>query len=210
MPRPGAIQTRVVIRRCGAYRDRWNTSTNCADDSLQNRNPYFVAGHFSVGRDAVRNVEVVTIPCSVLPWIRPANAYVAGITQSSEFSVKNAFQAIKSASGQNSGFVAKLNPAGSALVYSTLGGAPPIPPSESRALSELPSIRWERLRNRRYRLAGFSGGQRISAISVAAAVRLRIPLQHIRDEVRSLRQFAGIFHLDRWRLYRRVRLRHRG
>jgi hypothetical protein len=49
------------------------------------------------------------------------NAYVAGSTGSSDFPTVNPLQA--SLKGENDGFVAKLNPAGSALVYSTyLGG----------------------------------------------------------------------------------------
>jgi hypothetical protein len=49
------------------------------------------------------------------------NAYLAGITQYEEFPTLNAFQG--SRAGQDDGFVAKLNAAGSALVFSTfLGG----------------------------------------------------------------------------------------
>jgi uncharacterized protein (TIGR03437 family) len=49
------------------------------------------------------------------------NAYVAGITFSTNFPVKNPFQSAKGA--QQDAFVAKINPAGTALVYSTyLGG----------------------------------------------------------------------------------------
>ena len=51
------------------------------------------------------------------------NAYVAGVTSSSDFPITNAFQQFNK--NQNStGFVAKLNSAGSGLVYSTyLGGS---------------------------------------------------------------------------------------
>ncbi len=50
------------------------------------------------------------------------NAYVAGRTSASDFPIANAYQA--SLSGRADAFVAKLNPTGSALVYSTyLGGA---------------------------------------------------------------------------------------
>ncbi|WP_295687036.1 SBBP repeat-containing protein [uncultured Nevskia sp.] len=50
------------------------------------------------------------------------NAYVAGETDSSNFPVRNAFQAVRA--GPISAFVSKINPAGSALVYSTyLGGS---------------------------------------------------------------------------------------
>ncbi len=49
------------------------------------------------------------------------NVYIAGITYSSDFPVKNAYQRYKS--GNEEGFVTKLNSAGNALVYSTyLGG----------------------------------------------------------------------------------------
>jgi hypothetical protein len=50
------------------------------------------------------------------------NAYVTGTTSSADFPTANPFQA--SLAGGENGFVAKLNPAGSALVYSTyLGGS---------------------------------------------------------------------------------------
>jgi len=49
-------------------------------------------------------------------------AYVAGSTQSTDFPVSNAYQA--AAGGGGDAFVAKLNPAGSSLTYSTyLGGS---------------------------------------------------------------------------------------
>uniref|UniRef100_Q022E8 Uncharacterized protein n=1 Tax=Solibacter usitatus (strain Ellin6076) TaxID=234267 RepID=Q022E8_SOLUE len=49
------------------------------------------------------------------------NAYIVGITFSTDFPTKNPFQAAKGA--QQDAFVAKINPAGSSLVYSTyLGG----------------------------------------------------------------------------------------
>ena len=52
------------------------------------------------------------------------NAYVAGSTASTNFPVANAFQATKGAGTTTDAFVAKLDPAGSALVFSTyLGGA---------------------------------------------------------------------------------------
>jgi uncharacterized protein (TIGR03437 family) len=53
------------------------------------------------------------------------NAFVTGVTQSTDFPVKNAFQPkFKAAFQQNSAFVAKVNPTGSALLYSTfLGGS---------------------------------------------------------------------------------------
>ena len=52
------------------------------------------------------------------------NAYVAGYTYSSNFPTANALQATSGGGGNDDAFVAKLNPAGSALVYSTyLGGS---------------------------------------------------------------------------------------
>jgi len=57
-------------------------------------------------------------------------AYVAGVTNSSDFPVTcGGFQLTNhAASGGSSGFIAKLNPAGDALVYSTyLGGSGPAP-----------------------------------------------------------------------------------
>ena len=49
------------------------------------------------------------------------NAYIVGITFSADFPTKNPFQAAKGA--QQDAFVAKINPAGSAVVYATyLGG----------------------------------------------------------------------------------------
>ena len=50
------------------------------------------------------------------------NVYMTGYTQSTNFPVQNAFQAINTANGQT-GFVAKLNPAGNQLIYSTYFGA---------------------------------------------------------------------------------------
>jgi hypothetical protein len=50
----------------------------------------------------------------------PGNAYVTGFTTSPNFPTANAFQAANA--GGNDAFVAKINPAGSALVYSTLLG----------------------------------------------------------------------------------------
>jgi hypothetical protein len=51
------------------------------------------------------------------------SAYVTGVTFSANFPTVNAFQAAKGHLFTNDAFVAKLNPAGSALVYSTyLGG----------------------------------------------------------------------------------------
>jgi uncharacterized protein (TIGR03437 family) len=51
------------------------------------------------------------------------NAYVAGYTASSDFPVASAFQSLNAGNSVDA-FVAKLNPAGSALVYSTyLGGS---------------------------------------------------------------------------------------
>ena len=50
------------------------------------------------------------------------NAYVAGGTQSSDFPTMNAFQATKA--GNHNAFVTKLNPTGTALIFSTyLGGS---------------------------------------------------------------------------------------
>lgn len=50
------------------------------------------------------------------------NAIIAGSTSSSDFPVKNALQSFKG--GSSDAFIAKLNPAGNALAYSTpLGGA---------------------------------------------------------------------------------------
>ena len=54
------------------------------------------------------------------------SAYVAGFTYSTDFPVQNPYQPTCHCSGFNPSdtFVAKLNPAGSALVYATyLGGA---------------------------------------------------------------------------------------
>src|SRR5208337_733038 len=52
------------------------------------------------------------------------NAYVTGTTLSTDFPTANPLQATNKASAKGTAFVAKLNPAGSALVYSTyLGGS---------------------------------------------------------------------------------------
>ncbi len=50
------------------------------------------------------------------------NVYMTGYTQSTNFPVQNALQAVNTANGQT-GFVAKLNPAGNQLIYSTYFGA---------------------------------------------------------------------------------------
>jgi hypothetical protein len=52
------------------------------------------------------------------------NAYVAGSTASTNFPVANAFQAAKGAGTSTDAFVAKLNPAGNALVFSSYLGGP--------------------------------------------------------------------------------------
>ena len=50
------------------------------------------------------------------------NAYVTGVTSSSDFPTQNPLQPLYK--GNQDAFVAKLNPTGSALVYSTyLGGS---------------------------------------------------------------------------------------
>ena len=46
------------------------------------------------------------------------NVYVTGYTQSTDFPVQNALQAVNTTQAQT-GFVAKLNPAGSQLIYAT-------------------------------------------------------------------------------------------
>lgn len=53
------------------------------------------------------------------------NIYVTGLTQSADFPVtSNAFQGTQRATGQSTVFVSKLNPSGTALIYSTyLGGS---------------------------------------------------------------------------------------
>jgi len=53
------------------------------------------------------------------------NIYVAGVTQSADFPVtSNVLQGTQRAAGQNTAFVSKLNPSGTALIYSTyLGGS---------------------------------------------------------------------------------------
>ena len=52
------------------------------------------------------------------------DAYVTGTTASTNFPTANPLQATLGGSGVDNAFVAKLNPAGSALVYSTyLGGS---------------------------------------------------------------------------------------
>jgi uncharacterized protein (TIGR03437 family) len=53
------------------------------------------------------------------------NIYVAGVTQSTDFPVtSNAFQQTQPATGHPTAFVSKLNPSGTALIYSTyLGGS---------------------------------------------------------------------------------------
>src|SRR5213075_2583326 len=51
------------------------------------------------------------------------NAYLTGVTDSTDFPTVNAFQAFQPSPGGWSAFVAKLDPTGSSLVYSTyLGG----------------------------------------------------------------------------------------
>ena len=54
-----------------------------------------------------------------------SNIYVAGVTQSADFPVtSNAFQGTQRATGHTTAFVFKLNPSGTALIYSTyLGGS---------------------------------------------------------------------------------------
>ena len=66
----------------------------------------YLGGH---DRDFARAVAVDTA----------GSAYVTGVTFSSNFPVKSAFQSV----GTNDAFVTKFTPAGNAIVYSTfLGG----------------------------------------------------------------------------------------
>jgi hypothetical protein len=52
------------------------------------------------------------------------NAYITGVTDSSNFPTANPFQAAQGAADDDTAFVTKLNPSGTALVYSTyLGGS---------------------------------------------------------------------------------------
>jgi hypothetical protein len=54
------------------------------------------------------------------------NAYVAGVTSSTDFPTMNPFQSANASGGGRSGFITKFNANGSALIYSTyLGGSNP-------------------------------------------------------------------------------------
>ena len=55
------------------------------------------------------------------------NAYLTGTTSSPDFPTVNPFQAYQSKYGETNAFVAKLNPGGSALVYSTFLGGSGVP-----------------------------------------------------------------------------------
>jgi hypothetical protein len=71
------------------------------------------------------NVALVGGGSNAIAVDAAGNAYVAGQTFSSDFPVtQGAFQTTNHAAGQDTAFVAKLNPTGTALVYSTyLGGS---------------------------------------------------------------------------------------
>lgn len=79
------------------------------------------------GRDAGLSKVPVVVPevAHAIAVDPQGNVYVAGTTTSSDFPTVNAFQSSRSASGTSSdGFLAKIDPSGSRLIYSTyLGGA---------------------------------------------------------------------------------------
>jgi hypothetical protein len=93
-------------RSLGGGRDAFVSKLNPAGNSLVYSTYLGGGGHDSANAIAVDAA---------------GNAYIAGDTYSSDFPVSNAFQG--SSGGGQDGFVAKLNPAGSALLWSTyLGG----------------------------------------------------------------------------------------
>jgi uncharacterized protein (TIGR03437 family) len=109
---PGAFQT--TNRSLPGGSNAFVTKLNPTGSALV-YSTYLGGGTSYLGGDSATALAVDSL----------GNAYIAGVTYSSDFPVTaGAFQTGNNAGGASNAFVAKLNPAGGALVYSTyLGGS---------------------------------------------------------------------------------------
>ena len=84
---------------------------------------YFGGSNFdSIGFESYYGGSNATNPTQGIAVDSSGNVFVTGYTQSADFPVQNAIQAVNTTQAPT-GFVAKLNPAGSQLIYSTyIGG----------------------------------------------------------------------------------------
>ena len=105
------------------------TNSNSATHGLRDQ-----AERHGLGARSTRLISAAAAVDSIRarpsPWTRAGNAYVTGVTTSSDFPTHNPLQASHAddfegnTSGYGDAFVTKLNASGTALVYSTfLGGS---------------------------------------------------------------------------------------
>jgi hypothetical protein len=123
---PGAFQTTFGGGTADAFVAKFNTNLSGAASRIYST--YLGGTGQDYGGSSVpRGNQAIAIDAT-------GNAYVTGQTSSTNFPVANAFQATNA--GLFDAFLAKLNPTGSALVYSTyLGGSSLSVPDEGRAVA---------------------------------------------------------------------------
>ena len=110
---PGAIQTALVPGTCGDPPDTFP----CLDGFLTKLNADGTALAYSTYLGG--SSDEIVLGTAVDPL---GNAYISGVTSSTDFPTKNPIQPANAGGGD--AYVAKMNPAGTALVYSTyLGGS---------------------------------------------------------------------------------------
>ena len=110
---PGAFQTTYGGGSADAFVAKFNTNLSGAASRVYST---YLGGSVSdfAGQTNASGSKAIAIDAA-------GNAYITGVTNSTNFPTANAFQA--TFGGTNDAFVAKLNASGSALVYSTyLGG----------------------------------------------------------------------------------------
>lgn len=111
---PGAFQTTYGGGSADAFVAKFNTNLSGAASRVYSTYLGGSASDFG-GQSTPSGSKAIAIDTA-------GNAYVTGFTVSPNFPTANAFQAANA--GNTDAFLAKLNPAGSALVYSTyLGGS---------------------------------------------------------------------------------------
>ena len=108
-PTANALQGACAVGGSGMCGDAFVATLNAAGSALL-YSTYLGGSGFDIGRS-------IAVDAS-------GNVYVTGETTSTDFPTANPLQATNKAAPSYTGFVAKLNPTGSALVYSTyLGGS---------------------------------------------------------------------------------------